>query len=547
MRIRLLLFVAVPLIVMVFTITTTAQIRISGNINGTLEDTTYIVEDDIFVVRRDTLRINPGARLLFEQDVSFWVRGVFSANGTEEDTIYMLPNTNVDSWHGVRLWSQVIPRPVLEYCYISGCDSSAIYSAWTASIINNCVITDCSSGQPLGAISITFTEFQNVEISNCLISNNEGFGLSNRRSYLKLTNCTIRDNSRSGLYSHGSACVDTIINCQFTGNISDTLGGGIHVHQAQSFVLKNSTIMHNESLMHGGGMWVSDCGAIIDHTVIANNYSHASGGGIYFDARRHNREISVSNNTVVNNVAIEEGGAIYAYVGPNYPMNIQNTIAAFNRGENAFVLLIPQPYEPGFLITLNNLMFYENDEDIYYDDTFGDYPEGLGEVDRINLNGDSCDAYFNLFLDPQFVDAEAYDFHLTEDSPCIDAGNIESPFDPDSTITDLGAFYFHHENSIKNFNSPADLIPVSPDIMSVYPNPFNSMATISVDLPNSSHIKIDLLNLQGEVVSKIYYGSASRGELSFTLNTQNLPSGVFFIKLTIDEKGSFYERISLIK
>ncbi len=38
------------------------------------------------------------------------------------------------------------------------------------------------------------------------------------------------------------------------------------------------------------------------------------------------------------------------------------------------------------------------------------------------------------------------DFHLTENSPCIDAGDPSLPRDPDLTISDIGAFYFHQDN-----------------------------------------------------------------------------------------------------
>lgn len=44
--------------------------------------------------------------------------------------------------------------------------------------------------------------------------------------------------------------------------------------------------------------------------------------------------------------------------------------------------------------------------------------------------------------DPLFLDAEQNDFRLTLGSPSIDAGNPNCPVDPDSTIADMGAFYF---------------------------------------------------------------------------------------------------------
>ena len=65
-----------------------------------------------------------------------------------------------------------------------------------------------------------------------------------------------------------------------------------------------------------------------------------------------------------------------------------------------------------------------------------------GIIMETNYNGDPCDIYYNIFLDPLFVDPNAGNFNLQAGSPCIDAGNPASPPDPDGTVADIGAFYF---------------------------------------------------------------------------------------------------------
>ncbi|MBL7192058.1 hypothetical protein ISS30_10210 [bacterium] len=65
-------------------------------------------------------------------------------------------------------------------------------------------------------------------------------------------------------------------------------------------------------------------------------------------------------------------------------------------------------------------------------------------MNSVNANGDSCDAFFNIFEDPLFYSTFGDSaFYLTENSPCIDAGDPESPLDPDSTIADIGAIYYN--------------------------------------------------------------------------------------------------------
>ena len=48
----------------------------------------------------------------------------------------------------------------------------------------------------------------------------------------------------------------------------------------------------------------------------------------------------------------------------------------------------------------------------------------------------------NLNLDPIFVDAASGDFYLGDNSPCVDAGDPNSPLDPDGSIADIGSTYY---------------------------------------------------------------------------------------------------------
>jgi len=74
--------------------------------------------------------------------------------------------------------------------------------------------------------------------------------------------------------------------------------------------------------------------------------------------------------------------------------------------------------------------------------------EDFGILDRINANNDSTDRYGNLFIDPLLVGGDDFPdmYFLTDDSPCIDAGDPDSDPDPDGTITDIGAFHFHQRD-----------------------------------------------------------------------------------------------------
>jgi len=53
---------------------------------------------------------------------------------------------------------------------------------------------------------------------------------------------------------------------------------------------------------------------------------------------------------------------------------------------------------------------------------------------------------------PMFVDLRCKDFHLVGNSPCVDAGDPNSPRDSDSSRADIGALYYHHEIPHVSFN-----------------------------------------------------------------------------------------------
>jgi len=159
----------------------------------------------------------------------------------------------------------------------------------------------------------------------------------------------------------------------------------------------------------------------------------------------------------------------------------------------------------------------------------GEIPPGLGEITITNLNGDSCDAFFNIFLDPLFVDPTIGDYHLQSTSPCIDAGDPNSPRDPDSTIADIGAFYFHQSGIGEN--RPDHSIPTSFRLYQNYPNPFNSSTTITLSVPMTSYVSLGVYDIIGRHVATLINNQLSPGIHRITFDGSDLPSGTYFLKM----------------
>lgn len=166
-----------------------------------------------------------------------------------------------------------------------------------------------------------------------------------------------------------------------------------------------------------GVMVVNSANIIIDHTIIRNN----TGDGI----RAQNSSLDFTNNIICSNA----GHALY--LTSPLSSNVRNNIFSENNS-------------PLYLAAGNIQQVQVEYNDFWLNDTTytSMMPAGFGLPSQTNINGDICDAYFNIFLDPEFVNYTGYDYHLTEYSSCINAGDPDMPFDQDGTIADQGVYYY---------------------------------------------------------------------------------------------------------
>lgn len=109
----------------------------------------------------------------------------------------------------------------------------------------------------------------------------------------------------------------------------------------------------------------------------------------------------------------------------------------------------------------------------------GNVRTGFGVRDGVNVNGDLCDCYYYIFLNPEFVNTADYDFYLLESSRCIDAGDRIFPYDPDNTITDIGRYYFNSASNREELSA----FPFTKGILGVSPNPCTGVLAVSFSVP----------------------------------------------------------------
>ncbi|MCP4632553.1 MAG: T9SS type A sorting domain-containing protein [candidate division Zixibacteria bacterium] len=89
-------------------------------------------------------------------------------------------------------------------------------------------------------------------------------------------------------------------------------------------------------------------------------------------------------------------------------------------------------------------------------------------------------------------------------------------------------------------------IPTKFDILSTYPNPFNSGVSIKYSLPESSMLKIEVYNIHGQKEAVLLNDYMSEGEHTISWNASDKPSGIYFLRLT-GGKQSVVNKLVLVK
>jgi parallel beta-helix repeat protein len=196
------------------------------------------------------------------------------------------------------------------------------------------------------------------------------------------------------------------------GNSAGDDGGGLNCRDDSNPIIVDNTICNNTAA-GGGGISCSDNStAIINHNLIRDNTASLdAGGGIKCNLALPD----IAGNTITGNDAVTAGGIHILNSSPT----IKNSIIR----ENSDVQIYGDP-----LVTYCNIE--------------GGWA-GTGNIDA----------------DPLFVDPGHGFYQLNWSSPCIDAGDPNSPPDPDGTIADMGAYYFHQGEIIVDM-TPLDA-PIS--------------------------------------------------------------------------------------
>ena len=491
-------------------------IQVSGNQTGVWDADTVLVVGDVTV--EGALHVMPGTMVLFDgfYNISVGKDDLFEAQGTETDSIvftvadttgFHIYNVGDGGWNGFRL--DKANHFILDYCVLEyGKAADTLDRFGGALYINKSV---------------------NVEIRNstfrCNFSREQGGAIYGLESEVTMSDCKLNGNlvhTGDNTYAlYGGAiqflkCDVIMTGMEFCGNIAESCIGGALSLDSCSLMLDRAVFVDNKGI-NGAGMYLirsnhKECN--MSNLLFDSNFSGHFGGGFAVA----DSSPKISNVLVINNESNGVSCNGVFFYGESAPI-LRNCIVYGN---------YPDP---------ESLHIDTTEMWIWTFDGFGPkfYNCLIEGGMRYVHSWENIVAFENIIdSDPMFVDAENHDFHLAPGSPCINAGD---PNTPQYVLDGLDL-----DGNPRVINQRIDIGPYESTFVAVaerFSVPFAQL----IGNPLGAHSRIEFDRaMEGEVTLSVYAITGRcvavkelrlEGSRSFAMGelTEKLVPGVYLIEL----------------
>ncbi|NQU35694.1 MAG: T9SS type A sorting domain-containing protein [Bacteroidetes bacterium] len=310
------------IIIFLFPIISWSQTVIQGgNISGTWShaNSPYLIEGDIKITSSDTLNIEPGVVIEFQDYYGLYVEGYIHAIGNETDSILFTVNDTTGyhnyshpGWKGIRFVNATpYDSSYIEYCIIEY--GKGEYDNGGGMIIH---LYD--------KLRITNSTIQYCFIDGDFFEDGGG-GIAIFSSCIYIRDLTVKENHSE--YNGGGVFIATseidAKRVTICSNSAKNKGGGLHSIYGSESLFEFEII--NNMAGSGGGI-SSDSELHLIDSEVHENYA-TKGGGIYFEG-----QIEIDNTNISNNDAID-GGGIYAKSESHIDSKIINSHIYNNNSE----------------------------------------------------------------------------------------------------------------------------------------------------------------------------------------------------------------------
>ena len=390
------------------------------------------------------------------------------------------------------------------------------------------------------------TAFTNLKIVNnqlydCRLGYSEGIAVNGNVDGFEVMGNTVYNLTNIGidLIGHEGTCSNPANDQARNGLVKNNIAhhclstyassGGIYIDGGKIITVENNTSYHNG---YGIEVGCENVGKTTDAIIIRNNIFYdneisavALGGFAYPSGSGKVTNSSIRNNTCYYNDFSNSGnGELYLSYSEN--STIENNIFS---PTNQDILAYAELSQPKLNFNYNTIYCQSGTSNLTVDWNGITYTGYSSFVTGSSTNINS------IFNNPFFISANITtpDFHLTPSSPSINTGNPSfvssgSEVDMDGElrangIVDCGADEYYTIIGI--------IANTSTNQYFLYPNPFSTQTTLQTD-NLFKNVTLTVYNSCGQQVKQLNNISGQ----TVTLFRDNLPSGLYFLCLTEDNK-----------
>ena len=500
--------------------------QVSGNQYGTWSGEIHLI-DDVIVPNDETLTISAGTSVISDGYFEIIVLGNLMALGEENEYItFTVADTtgysNYDdaeagAWKG--FYMQKPANAIFRFCDFSY-GKTYIGGVMRINLANDMEIANCrfhhnTTRRRGGAL---YAENSSLSIHDCEVYDNLavacppdytwGVGFQFLKCDLDIHDMVFHDNYSESAYGGGmniDSCNMVLNNAVFFENRCVN-AGGLGIQRCKDYTVKvaNMLAYNNRVVHYGGGLAIATSNPEMNNITIVNNYCGGGGGA--------GMQNAFDASPTFNNCIFWGNHAMYI-------LNEIDTVEYYNGSQ---IWLWGMDCRP---------VFKNGDIQFGFDSIYG--KEYLTDENYINM----------IDANPLFVDEHLHDYHLVEDSPCVNTGaaDLTGLFIPYFDLgggpricggrIDMGCYEFGYENVNEITNEENELL-------SVYPNPLNDNAFCVVNLHKMTDIVLRLISLDGREIYRENCGTFDVGEHHISLQTmlKNIEKGNKIYLLVIDNQ-----------